>query len=230
LLPPQHNQQKHNEFNRGFTSDEHAPGATLPSRAIGNSVSTTPSQLPPKPTIKTSEEESILVLSKVEMDGNTQPDILHPDDPIFLKKYDSFRFTATSASQTLDGSLQLFNNPVRTNFEKSLNVSISWLHEPLLSKIHEEEKPGSGHGGITLMSTAALPKPRRTNQSPAITGQLHVPPIYLFLKTESPIYKAQTDCLYGFMENGKCYLVHRLREVCIKVKIQDNGNINLDNT
>ncbi|KAL9656625.1 hypothetical protein ABK040_002896 [Willaertia magna] len=59
--------------------------------------------------------------------------------------------------------------------------------------------------------------------------------IPLFLKIQS---KYSDICNYGFIENGKCYHVHRLRDICFKVNINLDSStnnsvlwkLNLDNT
>lgn len=214
--------------------------ATLPTGH--SSASTTrsilTSELPPSP-ITTSppskdSESSFTVLNQAPFSLNTQPDVFHPDNPIFLEKYNSFKFQIDSKNPST-----LFTDPIRTNFSKALFLNITWSSYP--QKILSGEKPGKNGGGsgggISLLSllsslfTSENLESTMTAQELSQTNALQVPLIYLFLKTESPIHQSSSGCRYGFLENGKCYLVHRLREVCIKVKVNDAGtSVQLDNS
>lgn len=168
----------------------------------------------------TTLDENLILLDNVIMQSNMDSDVFHPGDPSFLLKYDSLKYEVKNPNPSL-----LFNKPIKTNFDKALNMTISFTNTLMLS-VKPEDKEDGKKGGLTLMTnTPNTPHTTHIVNGPVLTVQ--APLVYLFLKTESPIYDSGS-CRYGFMEDGKCYLVHRLREICLKVKIV-SGVAVLDN-
>ncbi|KAG2379418.1 hypothetical protein C9374_006535 [Naegleria lovaniensis] len=243
-LPPSSSSSRYISHSHS-SSSEHATHGH-PSSTTKHSTTTSSSTATPPSTVSTTSTnipstllQSNTVFNQAPFSPNTQSDVFHPDNPFFLEKYDSFKFQINSQNPST-----LFTDPIRTNFSKALMLNITWSSDPqkMLSGGNPGKNKGGGNsgGGIALLSflssifSAGILNNHELSQtkfSNATTNTLQVPLIYLFLKTESPIHQSSSGCRYGFLENGKCYLVHRLREVCIKVKVNDAGtSAQLDDT